>query len=578
MAGRTAEAPARYPAAAALATGGAGSPRGFLSGATLHLACDAVLGAFPGIALVADGEGRALAWSAAAAPLAEALDGGAAPRLAECIVRTPGAGPSLEIVHLAERAVFDLAFLPLVGDGVLVLGREATFEHNLRHALMDSRKRYKDFVETSSDFAWETGAEGTFIFVSPRGALGFAGAELIGRDPRTLVAADRAPPEALPFHAAEPCEGVSVWLEDRAGGRRCLEVSAVPLYDRDGARLGVRGVCRDVTEARARDEALVRARRREALENGLVASIREEPDPEKLLGRAARATRRAFAAAACRVYSCVESAQLAAAATEGRPPAALDETVAAVLAAGEPGAIATAVIGRTAVLVTTARYRGAALGAVAVSRAKRHGAWTEDDRALLAAVAGHVGIAIQQIANHEALKALSRTDDLTGLLNRRAFTEEIRRRHGHARRTGRRSALLYVDLDNFKAVNDVHGHGAGDAVLRRWADVLARRTRTGDVTARLGGDEFAIWLEETGDAGALAKARELVRSSRALAPLSGDPGRPLSASIGVAVLDPASGEDLDGLIGRADAAMYRAKRKGKGGVATAPPPALVAAS
>ncbi|MCH7888090.1 MAG: sensor domain-containing diguanylate cyclase, partial [Proteobacteria bacterium] len=292
---------------------------------------------------------------------------------------------------------------------------------------------------------------------------------------------------------------------------------------------------------------------------------------EKLLGRAAEATAQALDAAFCWVYRASPGGEFDRVAAFGAAPG---DTPAAWLNApinrltDAPGPVETQ-IGGLRLLAAAARHRHGVNGAICVAR---DAPWSEDDHALLAAVSEHLGIAIEQIANHEALKLLSRTDDLTGLLNRRAFTDEIGRRFASVRRTGRPAALLYTDLDNFKLVNDVHGHQRGDAALGAWATVLTQRTRVADVVARLGGDEFAIWLEETHEAGAIAKADELLAASACLEDYSGDPERPLRVSIGVAALDPASGESLDSLITRADAAMYGAKHAGKGAYAVAPAP------
>jgi len=568
--------------AAAAITPGPGDDRAggsidavIMPGTTLHLSLDSLLRDFSGVALVTDGEGRVLGWSPTAAPLASALRRGAhSAGLRALVTRTLVEGPRCETLKIGHQSIFDIALAPLVGDGVLIIGHDASFEHNLRQALADSRERYKDFVEASSDFAWETDADGAFVFVSPRGAFGYAAANLVGRDPTGFLRTDRAAPSPLPFHARAPAEMVEVWMTDADGAPTCLETSTLPRFDRDGRWLGARGICRDVTEARARDAALARAHRRERLVAGLVNTIREEPDPEKLLSRAAAATLGALAASACVIHRVGADGGLTRGARAGRPDKQWDKHVGdALRAIGDPqGAIeidqGDLDHGKSRLLVAPARYRQSVIGAVAVAR---RAAWSDDDRTLLAAVAGHLGIAIEQIANHEALKALSRTDDLTGLHNRRAFIEEVGRRLAHARRTGRRSALLFIDLDNFKAVNDVHGHRRGDEALKRWAETLSRRTRTGDVTARLGGDEFAVWLEETDAEGAVTKARELCAAGTILAKFSGAPDRPLSVSIGVAVSDPAAGEALEALVTRADAAMYAAKRSGKAAFAMAPP-------
>ena len=147
-------------------------------------------------------------------------------------------------------------------------------------------------------------------------------------------------------------------------------------------------------------------------------------------------------------------------------------------------------------------------GAISVCREEGDPAWTNDDRGLLVGVADCLGIAVEQIVNHETLERISRTDELTGLLNRRAFFEEVDRGLTHHRRAGRAGALVYIDLDNFKPVNDVHGHQWNDEVLCDLADMLSMGTRVGNLVARLGGDEFALWLEETTETNAAAKAQE----------------------------------------------------------------------
>lgn len=551
------------------ATGAGAGP----GAATLQIPATAALDAFDGLALVFDGAGQCIEASAAARPLAEAL--ACEGQLAALAAATRAEGAHGRQVTTADGRVFDLALFPLVGEGVFALARDLTLERNLHNALVESRSRYKDIVACSSDFAWETGADGRFVFVSPRGALGYTATELVGRHPREFIALERQDPAAaLPFEGHEPQDGAIVWLRRADGAPACLLTSSVPRRDEGGFWQGARGVCRDITEARARDEALARARARERLLARIVDSIREEVDPERLLGRAAEATGRALDADLCRifrrgaggVYECAARYGLAG----DKGPIGFLASELPTLADTE-GPVEMPIAGFH-LLAALSRHHGRANGAVAIGRRAGREGWGDDERALLGAVAEHLGIAIEQIANHERLKRLSRTDALTGLLNRRAFTEELANRYHMARRSGRPAAVLYVDLDNFKSVNDVHGHKQGDAVLKGWAAALSRYSRAGDVIARLGGDEFAVWLEDTDEAGARAKANSVLQAASALERYSGDPDRPLGASIGIAVFDPASDETLDALVARADAAMYEAKRGGKGTIAVAPPP------
>ena len=185
-----------------------------------------------------------------------------------------------------------------------------------------------------------------------------------------------------------------------------------------------------------------------------------------------------------------------------------------------------------------------------------------------------VGVLIVRLRRAFARVAdLSRIDSLTSLFNGRAFYEEAERILALGRRYGHEVTLAYIDLDNFKTVNDTLGHHAGDDVLRRTAEVIRQCIRKGDVSARLGGDEFAVLLPETGPDGGQAL---LERLRLLLAETFAARSCPVTASIG-AVSFAASPRDVDELVHGADAAMYAAKSAGKNRVdlqAIRPPPQM----
>jgi diguanylate cyclase (GGDEF)-like protein len=158
------------------------------------------------------------------------------------------------------------------------------------------------------------------------------------------------------------------------------------------------------------------------------------------------------------------------------------------------------------------------------------------------------------------------TDHLTGLANRRRFERQLEREVARTERYGRPFCLLLVDIDNFKDVNDTHGHDAGDETLRRVANVIQSGTRGIDTGARIGGDEFAVILPETD----LARGLEVAERLRAeIAALDlGSAGR-VTASLGAAEL-PACVRTGDELRAAADAALYEAKRGGRDRAAVAP--------
>ena len=154
-------------------------------------------------------------------------------------------------------------------------------------------------------------------------------------------------------------------------------------------------------------------------------------------------------------------------------------------------------------------------------------------------------------------------DTLTGLANRRMLTERLSHALARAERTGEAVAVLFIDLDGFKSVNDKYGHGAGDEVLRDVATRLRRIARATDFVARLGGDEFVILLDTDVHPGSPSMLAERVFDALS-APCRFTGGEaPIGASIGVAMHPPLSNLAAD-LIRRADAAMYEAKSAGKG--------------
>lgn len=161
----------------------------------------------------------------------------------------------------------------------------------------------------------------------------------------------------------------------------------------------------------------------------------------------------------------------------------------------------------------------------------------------------------------EHLQHMADHDPLTGLLNRRRFDHELERHVAHARRYGIEGALLVLDVDRFKQVNDAYGHSTGDRVITSVARVLRRRLRTTDTLARLGGDEFAVLLPKADRREAEIVARRLVEAVRAQA--DGVEGREgVTISVGVTVFDERAELSAEAAVVDADLAMYDAKDAG----------------
>jgi len=174
-------------------------------------------------------------------------------------------------------------------------------------------------------------------------------------------------------------------------------------------------------------------------------------------------------------------------------------------------------------------------------------------RTLVACIVAALVIELQLLVEQQT--KLAQTDPLTGLANRRVFFSAANREITRQTRNERPIAMLYLDLDGFKQLNDVHGHAAGDAVLVQFAEQLRGATRSTDVVARLGGDEFAILLPEA-DRDAVAALAERIEGTPANTERSGSIG----VSIGVVAYVPPF-PNIDTMLAEAEWLMYKSKRR-----------------
>lgn len=213
-------------------------------------------------------------------------------------------------------------------------------------------------------------------------------------------------------------------------------------------------------------------------------------------------------------------------------------------------------------IVAPVRSPTGVIGALNLYRVGRH--FDDEDLDLVRLFANHVAIALENAAINERLTDAALTDPLTGLPNRRLFADRVEHALARRARTGARVAVLFLDLDRFKLVNDGLGHAAGDSVLQDVGTRLRTSLRSSDTVARLGGDEFGVLLEEvSGTDEAVATARRILTG---LAEPLEIAGRAVSmrASIGVALDRADALVGADEMLRDADTAMYRAKANGRG--------------
>ena len=190
---------------------------------------------------------------------------------------------------------------------------------------------------------------------------------------------------------------------------------------------------------------------------------------------------------------------------------------------------------------------------------------------LAEAVAAQLALGLANVNLREILRNQSIRDPLTGLFNRRYMEETLEREVRRARRGGRPMAVLMMDLDRFKQLNDTSGHEAGDMFLRELGDLLRRGLRREDIPCRQGGEEFVVVLPDASLEDARRRAEQLREAIKMMrVTFKGGVIGPLSASIGVAAY-PEHGGGAEALLRASDAALYRAKREGRDRVAIATP-------
>ena len=483
----------------------------------------------------------------------------------------------------AGARTFDISVLPCQRSddaprALLVLASETTLERNLRQALIQSRDLFRDLISCSADLSFETDANGVFAFVGGRGAFGYGADALHGRPAASLIDNELSPayadPETrTPFSATERLDEVELWVRGASGDAHCVLISALPVYDAQGQWCGARGVGHDVTALRTREHELARARQREEAVRAIVDAMLGEKSHADMLSAAARAL--ALATKAERAWVLCQEAEgrYDVGAAFGMMPYGTRHFL--------PPQIARPFLDASGLhelenagwsyLGAPTLQRGVVNGAIAVARHPGSEPFNEETRALIELIARHTAVAIAQAEQLRKLMDMTMSDELTGLANRRAFIERFNAWRAQAKAPAIQGALLYLDLDDFKQINDRAGHGAGDVMLRTFASLLKRDSRRRDLAIRLGGDEFLVWMESIAPENVVPRAQRLLAAASDIPVPEEAGGGSLSLSIGYVQVLATEALDVEELLRRADSALYAAKRGGKGRIAPPPP-------
>ena len=431
-------------------------------------------------------------------------------------------------------------------------------------ALLESRQRWRDLVTLAADLAFETDASGRFTFITPDPALGWAGGMLL-RQPAELLLADGGT-GFNPFRPSAAFRRRRAWLKRADGGAACLAFASAPLVDDRGRIVGARGIALDVTEQEGREGQVAAALRYSEVIDHILCRMREEVLAPRMMAGVLDALVKALGAEGAAVIDTVgEGAGPAVLHHAGGDPSVVLGSLFAMLKANPDSPVHGYATDATPVLVCPCQSQSAAGTGLGLWRNPGSRGWDAEDRILASSAASIILVVLEHEAIQREMAKQARTDPLTGLLNRRAFLDEMARQIERLDREGLPGTLMFADLDNFKPLNDHFGHEAGDEALRRVAKLLRDIVRPTDLVARFGGDEFAVWLNGADHLTTAERAEMLrVQTPLLLESLTGGNGPSLSMSIGIAPRIAGGGEAIDALMRRADQAMYEVKRHGRG--------------
>jgi diguanylate cyclase (GGDEF)-like protein/PAS domain S-box-containing protein len=418
--------------------------------------------------------------------------------------------------------------------------------HAAELALRKSEAMFRNLVETSNDLVWSLDAAGRWTYLSPDAARRIYGCEpgeLLGRELRGMCVPEVAERDAAVFGrilAGEAMFDYETRHLRRDGSHVDLSFNAIPLRDATGAVLGATGTARDVSLEKAAAAELHESveRLRLAVDTADLQYWEWDRETDSMrFGRGPQAgahdaRRMRFGEYLVQVHE------------EDRER--LRDASLATQHSGEPYELEFRIIGRSG-RVRWMHARGKAI---------------PDRRGEISRVIGVSQDITERKRQEEEARFLAYHDTLTGLPNRRLLDDRLRQAVFLAQRRDARVAVMVVDLDRFKQVNDALGHRAGDSVLREAAHRIAGCVRKADTLARHGGDEFVVVipdLHQDGDCQVVAE-----KILRSLEPPFVVDGREftIGASIGVS-LYPADAGDGEGVLRNADAAMYRAKQLGR---------------
>jgi diguanylate cyclase (GGDEF)-like protein/PAS domain S-box-containing protein len=468
--------------------------------------------------------------------------------------------------------------------------QDITDRISAEQALRASEERFRSIAEATQEWIWEIDADGLYTFCSPAVELilGYAPEQLIGKNCLNMVSQSMraAVADLLRRGTAEKrgWRDVELHLQHAAGGIRWLDSNALPLFDPFGNVVGYRGVARDITRHRLQQERIARLSRIQAVLSGINSTIVRLRERGELLRESCRIAVQQGGFKMAWV-GLVEPGAMKATplAWEGFEQGYLQE-MSLTLANREedPGPVGQALRKKTMVVVNDIQaspqplFKQQALShgfrsqiampllvedqavGVLVLYAAEAGFFDYEELRLLKDLAGDISFALDYIGKEEKLTYVSYYDTLTGLANRQLFFDRLAQALQSARAERRQLAVMIIDLERFKRINDTLGRSAGDRVLRELASRLQRTSSESATPARIGGDRFAVVVPNLAGTPMARWIDHWIVEAFAEPLVIDDIELRATVKVGIAVY-PADADTAESLFANAEAALQRAK-------------------
>jgi diguanylate cyclase (GGDEF)-like protein/PAS domain S-box-containing protein len=468
--------------------------------------------------------------------------------------------------------------------------QDITDRIDAERALRASEERFRSIAEATQEWIWEIDVDGLYTFCSPaaEAILGYPPDRLIGTNCLDIVSQDvRQTVTDLLRRGIQQKRGwrdLVLRLEHATGGIRWLDSNALPLLDATGNVIGYRGVARDITHHRLQQERIARLSRIQAVLSGINSTIVRVRERRELLRESCRI---AVQQGGFRMawIGLVEPGALKATplVSEGFEQGYLQE-IGLTLAHREedPGPVGEALRQRKVVVVNDIeaasqhllKRQALARGfrsqmamplvvddqvvAVLVLYAAETGFFDYEELKLLKDLAGDISFALDYIGKEEKLTYVSYYDTLTGLPNRQLFFDRLAQALHSARAERRQIAVMIIDLQRFKRINDTLGRYAGDQVLKELASRLQRTISESATPARIGGDRFAVVLPNLAGISMARWIDDWIVDSFAEPLIIDDIELRTTVKVGIAMY-PADADTAESLFANAEAALKRAK-------------------